>query len=76
MPFFSRAEMDKYVARTGKSLGCAGKKSVPIGLKKAATFLTDEYLKEIQSYDDQRYFLCVASVITPAGRTILLIMSF
>ena len=48
--------MDKYVARTGKSLGCAGKKSVPTGLKKAATFLKDEYLKEIQSYDDQRYF--------------------
>ena len=48
--------MDKYVARTGKSLGCAGKKSVPTGLKKAATFLKDEYLKEIKSYDDQRYF--------------------
>ena len=56
MLFFSRAEMDKYVARTGKSLGCAGKKSVPTGLKKAATFLKDEYLKEIQSYVDQRYF--------------------
>ena len=56
MPFYSRAEMDKYVARTGKSLGCAGKKSVPTGLKKAATFLKDEYLKEIQSYVDQRYF--------------------
>ena len=56
IPFFSRAEMDKYVSRTGKSLGCAGKKSVPTGLKKAATFLKDEYLKEIESHDDQRYF--------------------
>ena len=56
MPFFSRAEMDKYVARTAKSLGCAGKKSIPTGLKKAVTFLKDEYLKEIQSYDGQRYF--------------------
>ena len=56
MPFFSRAEMDKYVSRTGKSLGCAGKKSVPTGHKKAATFLKDEYLKEIESHDDQRYF--------------------
>jgi len=37
MPLFSRAEMDKYVARTGKSLGCAGKKSVPTGLKKPAS---------------------------------------
>ena len=45
MPFFSRAEMDKFVALTGKSLGCAGKKSVPTGLKKATTFLKDEYLK-------------------------------
>ena len=56
MPFFSRAEMDKFVALTGKSLGCAGKKSVPTGLKKATTFLKDEYLREIESYSDQRYF--------------------
>ena len=48
--------MAKYVARTGKNLHCAGKKSVPTGLKKAATFLKDEYLKEIESYDNQRYF--------------------
>ena len=44
--------MDKFVALTGKSLGCAGKKSVPTGLKKATTFLKDEYLKEIESYSD------------------------
>lgn len=56
MPFFSRAEMDKFVALTGKSLGCAGKKSVPTGLKKATTFLKDEYLKEIESYSDEIYF--------------------
>ena len=56
MPFFSRAEMDKFVALTGKSLGCAGEKSVPTGLKKATTFLKDEYLKNIESYSDQRYF--------------------
>ena len=48
--------MDKYVACTGKTLVCVGKKSVPVGLKKAATFLKDEYLKEIQSYDDHIYF--------------------
>ena len=53
MPFFSCAEMDKYVEHTGKSLGCIGKKSVPTGLKKVATFLKDEYLKEIEGYDDQ-----------------------
>ena len=56
MPFFSRHKMDKFVALTGKILGCAGKKSVPTGLKKAATFLKDEYLKEIESYSNQRYF--------------------
>ena len=48
--------MDKFVALTGKSLGCAGEKSVPTGLKKATTFLKDEYLKNIESYSDQRYF--------------------
>ena len=52
MPFFSRAEMDKFVALTGKSLGCAGKKSVPTGLKKATTFLKDEF----ESYSDEIYF--------------------
>lgn len=56
MPFFSRAEMNKFVALTSKSLGCAGKKSVPTGLKKAPTFLKDEYLKNIESYSDLRYF--------------------
>ena len=46
--------MNKFVALTRKSLGCAGKNSVPTGLKKA-TFLKDEYLKvlkEIESYKD------------------------
>ena len=56
MPVNSRAEMDKYVEHTGKSLDCAGKKSVPTRLKKAATFLKDKYLNEIESYDDQRHF--------------------
>ena len=58
MPFFSRAEMDNFVALTGKSLGCAGKKSVPTGLKKATTFLKDEF----ESYSDEIYFLCVVNV--------------
>ena len=48
--------MDNFVALTGKSLGCAGEKSVPTGLKKATTFLKDEHLKNIESYSDQRYF--------------------
>ena len=54
MPFFSLAQMDKFVALTRKILGCADKNSVPSGLKKA-TFLKDEYLKvlkEIESYKD------------------------
>jgi len=49
MSFFSRAEMDKFVALTRKSLGCGGKKSIPTGLKKATTFLKDEYLKNSES---------------------------
>ena len=61
---FSRAEMDKYVEHTGKSLGCTCKKSVPTGLKKVATLLKGEYLREIESYDDQRHFLCIESAIT------------
>ena len=57
MPFFSsRAKMDKFVALTGKSLECAGEKSVPTRLKKATSFLKDEYLKEIESCSDQIHF--------------------
>ena len=64
MPFLSRAEMDKFVALTGKSLGCAGKKSVPSGLKKATTFVKDEYLKDIESCSDQRYFFYALQMLS------------
>jgi len=76
MPFFSHAEMDKFVALTGKSLGCDGKKSVPTGLKKATTFLKDEYLKNIESYSDQRYFFMRCKCYHSFERTIPLIMYF
>ena len=56
LPLFTRAEMDEHVARTGKHLGNSKDHKVPTGLRKAKTFQKDQYLKDIQTNYDQRYF--------------------
>lgn len=55
-PLFTRAEMDKHVAKSGKSIGGETHHSLPTGLRKAKTFLKDEYLHDIETNHDQRYF--------------------
>ena len=56
MPCFTRAEMNQHVANSGKRVANAEHHSIPTNLKKAKTFLKDEYLKEIEANSDQRYF--------------------
>ena len=56
MPCFTRAEMNQHVANSGKRVANAEHHSIPTTLKKAKTFLKDEYLKEIEANSDQRYF--------------------
>lgn len=56
LPVFTRAEMNKHIARTGKNIGNKDHHSVPTTLRKAKTFLEDEYLLEIMAASDQQHF--------------------
>ena len=48
MPLFSRAELDEHISQCGKNIDPKSKNhSVPTGLKKAKTYLEDEYFKNI-----------------------------
>ena len=56
MPSFSRAEMNQHIANSGKKVANIQHYSIPTNLKKAKTFLTDQYLKDIEATSDQRHF--------------------
>jgi hypothetical protein len=59
MPMFSKAEMNIHVSKTGKKLD--PKKhghSVPTSLRKAKSFLNDEYLQDIKTASDSNFFFC------------------
>ena len=60
--FFTRAEMDRHIGKSGKNID--GEKhahhSVPTGFKKAKTYLEDEYLHDIQTNYDQQHFYFLA----------------
>ncbi|KAK3701238.1 hypothetical protein QZH41_003200 [Actinostola sp. cb2023] len=53
MPMFTKAEMNSHVKKSGKTIGNTDHHSVPTGLRKAKTFLQDEYLHEIKTANDQ-----------------------
>ena len=55
-PFFTRPEMGKHIARSGKNIGNKGHHYVPTPLRKAKTFLEDEYLREIIATRDDKCF--------------------
>ena len=44
LPLFTKAEMKKHVENSGKRVGSVEHHSVPTSLKRAKTFLQDEYL--------------------------------
>ena len=56
LPMFTRAEMDKHIAKSGKNIGNKDHHSVPTALRKAKTFLEDEYLHEIMATCDDKCF--------------------
>ena len=56
MPMFTRAELDKDIAKSGKNIGNKNHHSVPTTLLKAKTFLEDEYLCDIVATCDQQCF--------------------
>ena len=56
MPMFTRAEMNEHIARSGKNISDIQNHSVPTSLRKAKTFLEDEYLREINAASDDCCF--------------------
>ena len=48
--------MKKHIESSGKKMGSVEHHSVPTGLKRAKTFLQEEYLKDIEPNDDENYF--------------------
>lgn len=57
MPLFTKGEMNRHIEQSGKNFGSFSKiHSVPTSLRKAKTFLENEYLKEIQAASDDHCF--------------------
>ena len=56
MPMYIRAEMNEHIARSGKSISNIQHLSVPTSLRKAKTFIEDEYLRKITAASDDRCF--------------------
>lgn len=57
MPFFTRAEMNTHISRSGKNIDPnTTTHTVPTCIRKATTFLNDEYLKEILASSNEKFF--------------------
>ena len=57
MPLFTKAEMDLHVSKSGKNINQSKRShTVPTSMRKAKTFLEDEYLKDIVAASDNEYF--------------------
>ena len=56
MPMFTRLKMNEHIVRSGKNISDKEHHSVPSSLRKAKTFLEDEYLREIIAASDERCF--------------------
>lgn len=57
MPLFTKDEMNRHIEQSGKNFNSFSKiHSVPTSLRKAKTFLENEYLKEIQAASDDHCF--------------------
>ena len=57
MPLFTRAEMDLHISKSGKNFDRNKQNhAVPTSMKKAKTFLDDEYLRDLTCASDDQYF--------------------
>ena len=67
MTTFTKAEMNIHISKTGKKLDPRKHEhSVPTGLQKAKSFLTDEYLQDIKTASDSNFFM-----LNPHATTVL-----
>ena len=64
LPMFTRAEMDKRIAKSGKNIENKDHHSVPTALRKAKTFLEDEYLHEKMATCDDKCFLLQGKMLS------------
>ena len=57
IPLFTRAEMDLHISRSGKNLDRNTQNlAVSTSMKRAKTFLDDEYLRDLTCASDDQYF--------------------
>ena len=57
MSMFTKAEMNIHISKSGKKLDPKKEEhSIPSGLQKAKSFLTDEYLQDIKAASDSNFF--------------------
>ena len=56
MPFFMLAEMNNHIAKSGKNIDSSKSHSVPTSVRKATTFLNDEYVKNLSAASNNTYF--------------------
>lgn len=70
MPLFTRAHMDNHIKKSGKNIANKEHHSIPTGLRKAKTFLEDEYLESIRCSHDQSYFYVKANCCHSFRKTI------
>ena len=56
MPFFTLSEMNEHISKSGKNINSnTSTHSVTTTVRKATTFLEDEYLKEILAASDDTF---------------------
>ena len=63
MPLFTKAEMTGHISRCGKTIAGLENHSVPTSLRKAKTFLDDEYLHEIMASSNENISTSAQNVI-------------
>ena len=52
---FTRAEMNHHIMNSGENVASIQHHSIPTNFKKAKTFFTDQYLKDIEATSNQRH---------------------
>ena len=63
MPSFARAEMNQHITNSGKKVASIQHRSIPTNLKKAKTFLTGQYLKDLEATSGQRHYYKMDNII-------------
>jgi len=63
--------MNSHISKSGKNVDSRNSHSVPTSVRKATTFLNDEYLKDLSAASDDNYFISIVIATTVLEKTIL-----